>query len=58
MANYFGDGVTKAEQMGMTPAQFLRDAALKRRLPAFRWHRGRRYHSRGKRNVSYSLEGE
>ena len=25
---------TKAEQMGMTPAQFLRDAALKRRLPS------------------------
>ena len=24
----------KAEQMGMTPAQFLRDAALKRRLPS------------------------
>ena len=25
---------TKAAQMGMTPAQFLRDAALKRRLPS------------------------
>ena len=24
----------KAAQMGMTPAQFLRDAALKRRLPS------------------------
>lgn len=25
---------TKAEQMGMTPAQWLRDAALRRRLPS------------------------